>query len=267
MKQIFLLAFLALELMSAIIQTPIVAIDEEAKNVTIEIEKIDVGVSGFVVQNVSNEHSSILNNVVVTAFDPVSKRATLVLREFDMLQNNALPVGKWKPKVGDSVELAFGYSRALLIAPNETIYYRIAKSVNVHWIHPDLFATILSFHGHPTPLKSDFASFGVTASVGLVFFYLQGKVYTVDIQSFKILSISDAPLMQESLKLPFYSRVEEIEANWFGEGSDELEEYEPHYFELLVEYNAHNRAFYETIKSGDKAFHYLLDEFDLKEKR
>ncbi len=267
MKQIFLLVFLALELMSATIQTPIVAVDEEAKSVTIEIEKIDLGVSGFVVQNVADAHTSILNNVVVTSFDPSTKRATLALKEFNMLKNNSLPVGKWRPKVGDMVELAFGYSRALLIAPNEEIYYRIAKSVNVHWIHPDLFATILSFHGHPTPLKSDFATFGVTASAGLLFLYLQQKVYTVDMQSFKILSIAAAPLVQESIKLPFYSRVEEIEANWFGEGSDELEEYEPHYYELLIEHNKKNSAFYNAIKSGDAKFHYLLEEFDIEEKK
>ena len=266
MKQILLLTFLLLELFSATIKTPVVSVDDEKETLTIEIDKIDLGVSGFVVHNIASEHTSILKNVVVVAFDAQTKRATLKMEDFNALQNNSLPSGKWKVKVGDSVELAFGYSRALLIAPSEEIYYRISRSVNVQWIHPDLFATILSFHGHPTPLKEDFEAMGISSSAGLLFVYLEKKVYTVDMHSFKILSIADAPLEQESAKLPFYSRVDKIEANWFGEGSDELEEYEPHYYELLVEHNKKNRAFYEVIKNGDVKYHSLLEEFDLEEK-
>jgi len=266
MKQILILTFFALELLSAIIKTPVLTVDHEQERVTIEIDRIDEGVSGFVVRSISPEHTSIIKNVVVIAFDPQKKIATLKMEDFNGLKNNALPEGKWEVAVGDSVELAFGYSRALLVAPSEEIYYRISRSVNVEWIHPDLFATVLSFHGHPTPLKEDFEAMGIASSIGLLFLYLQQKVYTVDIHSFKILSITDAPLEQESVKLPFYSRVDKIEANWFGRGSSELEEYEPHYYELLIEHNNKNRAFYETIKGGDVKFHYLLKEFDLEEK-
>jgi len=91
---------------------------------------------------------------------------------------------KWQVQVGDSVELAFGYSRSLLIAPNEKIYYKIAKSVKTQWIHPDLFATILSFRGHPTPTKEDFEAMADASSVGLLFIYLNQKVYTLDIKKF-----------------------------------------------------------------------------------
>lgn len=266
MKQILLLMILTLELLSAVIKTPVVGVDYDEETLTIEIEKIDIGVSGFVVRKIAPEHTSIVQNVEVISFDAQKKIATLKMKEFNALKNNSLPEGKWKIEVGDSVELAFGYSRALLIAPNEEIYYRISQSVNVSWIHPDLFATILSFHGHPTPLYEDFKAMGISSSVGLLFLYLEQKVYTVDIHSFKILSIADAPLEQESVKLPFYSRVEKIEANWFGEGSDELEAYEPYYYELLVEHNEKNRALYEVIKNGDAKFHSLLEEFDLEEK-
>ena len=103
----------------------------------------------------------------------------------------------------------------------------------------------------------------IASSVGLLFIYLDKKLYTVDIKTFHILNISDAPLTQDSVKLPFYSRVEKIEANWFGEGSNELEDYEPHYYELLVEYNKENRELYEIIKNGDDKLHYLLDNFEI----
>jgi len=265
MKYIFLLLFFVLELFAATIKAPIVSIDEENKTLTIETKKIDIGVSGFAVHTIAPNHTSILKNVVVTNFDAETNSATLKMIEFNTLRNNALPTGKWKLQVGDSVVLAFGYSRALLIAPSEEIYHRISKSVNVQWIHPDLFATVLSFRGHPTPLIEDFEAMGIASSAGLLFIYLDQQVYTVDIQSLKILNISKAPLTQDSVKLPFYSRVEKIEANWFGEGNDELEAYEPHYYELLVEHNKQNRKLYELIKSGDAELHYLLEEFELEE--
>ena len=69
-------------------------------------------------------------------------------------------------------------------------------------------------------------------------------------------------LEQKELKLPFYTRVPEIDSswwNWFDEGNDELEEYEPHYYSLLVEANPHDKALYEIIKSGGEKVQDLLE--------
>ena len=266
MKILFVLSFLLVQLYAGLIKAPILSIDEEAGTATFAVEKIDLGVSGFAVHKIADGHTSILKSVVVSAFDAEQKIATVKLEDFNALRNNALPSGKWKLAVGDTLELAFGYSRALLVAPSEEIYYRITRSVKVQWVHPDLFATVLSFRGHPTPLKEDFEAMSIASSCGLLFLYLDQKVYTVDMLSFTILSISDAPLTQDSVKLPFYSRVEEIEANWFGEGSDELEEYEPHYYELLVLNNRANKELYEIVKEKE-GLRKLLDKFQLEEKQ
>ncbi len=265
MKSIFLFLLIVFSLQANVIKAPLLSVDENGERATIKLEKIDLGVSGFIVHTITQNHTSILKNVHVIAYDKESKIATLKMADYDALRNNALPNGKWKPVVGDMVELAFGYSRALLIAPSEEIYHRITTSVQTQWIHVDLFATVISYRGHPTPLKEDFEAMSIASSVGLLFIYLDKKLYTVDIKSFTILTISDAPLTQDSVQLPFYSRVEHIEANWFGEGSDELEEYEPHYYELLVEYNPKNRKLYEIIKNGDEKLHYLLEKFELGE--
>jgi hypothetical protein len=163
--------------------------------------------------------------------------------------------------------LAFGYTRGLLIAPNEEIYHRITKSSNLQWIHPDIFATILSFNGHPTPLRSDFTEMSSSASVGLVFIYLDRRVYTLDAKSFKILTITDAKLEQKEPNLPFYTRVPEIDAAWWGEGSDELDEYEPHYYKLMIEANLNNKELYEIVKNGGEKLKYLLEEFDFEGKK
>ncbi|MEA2073012.1 MAG: plasminogen-binding N-terminal domain-containing protein [Campylobacterota bacterium] len=265
MKFIFLTLFMLSSLVAAVIKAPILSIDEEKQQASVTLERVDVGVSGFLVHTIVEGHTSILKNVHVVKYDKESKVATLQMSEFNALANNALPTGKWQAKVGDKVELAFGYSRALLVAPSEEIYHQITKSVKVQWVHVDIFATILSYRGHPTPLKEDFDAMNIASSVGLLFIYLDKKLYTIDIKSFAILNISEAPLVQDSVKLPFYSRVETIEANWWGEGSDELEDYEPHYYALLVENNKKNRKLYEIIKNGDAKNHFLLENFEIGE--
>jgi len=240
---------LTFTLFGAVIKTPILSVDKKNQLVTIAINKIDIGISGFLVHRVSKTNSTILKNLEVVSFDSSSQVATLKMTTFNLLRQNALPKGKWQVQAGDIAILAFGYSRALLVAPSEEIYYRITKATSqVEWVHPDIFAAILSFNGHPTPLKEDFKRLSLATSSGLVFFYLDKKLYTVDSSSLKVINISDAPLKQDSVKLPFFTRVDEIEADWWGEGSDELESYEPYYFSLLLENNPTHTQLHELYK-------------------
>ena len=265
MKYIIVLLLMSYELFAALIKAPIVTLDVTNATATIKSNPIDVGVSGFIVHKIADGHTAILKSVEVVSYDRERKIATLKMMPFTALANNSLPTGKWQVQVGDEAQLAFGYSRAVLIAPSEEIYHRITKSVKIEWVHIDLFATILSSNGHPTPLKEDFSVMSRVSSAGLLFIYLDQKLYTIDIKSFKILKISDAPLKQKSVKLPFYSRVEKINANWFGAGSDRLTEYAPYYYELLIKYNKHNKKLYEIIKNGNPKLHYLLKKFELGE--
>ena len=265
MKYIFLVLFFVLEMFGSVLTSPIVSVNDEKTEATIKVKKVDVGVSGFVVYKVSDGHTNILKNAVVTRFDKENGTATLKLSEYNALVNNALPSGKWKVEVGDTAVLAFGYTRGLLLAPTEEIYHRVTKGSNIQWVHPDLFATLISFNGHPTPLREDFTQMSIDNSVGLLYIFLDEKVYTLDSKSFKILTITDAKLTQDEAKLPFYTRVPEIDANWFGEGSWHLDEYEPHYYELIIEANPKNRELYNIVKSAGEKLEDLLDEFEIKE--
>jgi len=250
MKYIILVLVLALELLAGVVKSPIISVDEKNNIATIKIDKIDVGMSGFISHEISKDHTVILKNIVVTDFDAQSKIATLKMSSYDALKNNALPSGRWVVEVGDEAILAFGYTRGTLISPSEEIYHRITRSVkDLQWVHPDIFATILSFNGHPTPLREDFTKLSISTSVGLVFIYLEQKLFTVDAKTFKILSITDAQLKQESTQLPFYTRIEEIDAAWWGEGSNELESYEPHYYELLSKANPNNTELEKIVKN------------------
>ncbi|MDY0117323.1 MAG: plasminogen-binding N-terminal domain-containing protein [Sulfurimonadaceae bacterium] len=264
MKYIFFMAIFTATLFGAMLKSPIISLDTD--KAIIEIEKIDVGMSGYIVRELNDEHSTILQLAVVESFDATTKQAVLKLSKIDTFSSNNLPKGLWKTQAGDIAVFASGYKRALLLAPTEEIYYRITKAVPaLQWIHPDLFATFLSYEGHPTPLKKDFDLFGEDLEVGLLYLYIDEKLYTLDRSSFTILDIVDAPLIQEidALKLPFYSRVEEISANWFGEGSSHLEMYEPYYYKLMAKHNPYNKQLYTIIK--DLQLPKILNEFKIKD--
>jgi hypothetical protein len=263
MKYIFLLLVIAFELSAGVLKSPILALYKNNSIAIIKVNKVDIGVSGFIYHQIDPNHSSILKNAVVINFDKEKKIATLRLSDYNGLRNNSLPTGKWQVSVGDTALLAYGYSRGFLIAPSEEIYHQVTKSVKIQWVHPDIFATILSFKGHPTPLKSDFKAMSISNAVGLLFIYLDQKVYMLDARSFKILTINDAPLVQDSVKLPFYSRVDKIDSNWFGKGSSELEEYAPYYYGLLVEFNKKDKALYKIVRNRGAKLHNLLNEFEI----
>jgi len=253
MKYIFVFVLFISSAFGSTLSSTIVSVDHDDEIVTIKIDKIDVGMSGFVIREFDKEHSSILNAVVVESFDKQSGVATLKLSEYKDLESSALPRGEWKVKVGDKVVLAFGYSRALLIAPNADIYNKITKNTKtIQWIHPDIFVSVLSKNSHPTPVEEDFEQISSSLNVGLLFVYLNKKLYTLDARSLKVLNISDISLEQKSVKLPFYSRIDEIDAAWFGEGSDKLEAYEPYYYELLIEHNPNMQELKDAYKKFEQ---------------
>lgn len=268
MKQLFLILVIAFDLFGAVLKSQIISINEEGSEAIVQNEGIEEGVSGFIIHEIDKDHSVILKNAVVTSYDKKTGNAKIALSDFNALSNNSLPNGKWKVKVGDSVLLAFGYAKGVLIAPNEEIYYRITKNSKLQWVHPDLFATILSYNSHPTPLRGDFDELSVKSSVGLVFIYIEGRVFTLDAKSFKILTITDAKLEQKEVNLPFYTRVPEIDSSWwkfFDEGNRKLKEYEPHYYSLLAKANPQDKTLYEIIKNGGEKFEGLLKYFKIKE--
>lgn len=249
---------------AGVISQSIVSVENE--DVTIRVDTIEVGMSGFIVKHLDKEHSAILKTAVVTAFDKEKKIARLHVSDFTQLDQDALPSGKWSVAVGDEAVIAGTYSRALLIAPSEEIYHRVTKALpSLQWVHPNLFASILSLNGHPTPLKKDFQQMCEISAVGLLYMYIHENLFTLDCQSMGILNIADAPLKQASLQLPFYSRVSDINANWFGEGSRKLKVYDPYYYELLVTSNPTNKAYYNFIKNKEQNMTQVLEKFEIKD--
>ena len=241
MRLILLFVFLTNYLFALIntpIHTQITSVHDEEVTASY-VEGAQVGMYGAIVHWFDKTHSIALSWVEVKKID--GETITLSTAPILALEQSALPSGKWEPKAGDEVILGYNYQRGLLIAPNNSVYKKVTYfHKEREWIHPDVFAATLSRNGHPTPLREDFEETCRSYNIGVVAFMFDKSLITLDCQSFKVMENKSTSIKAEDPQLPFYTRVTNIEANWFGEGSDELEEYSPYYIELIAENNPEN---------------------------
>jgi len=244
------------------------SVSEDSKSATVNVKEIAKGVHGFIVRHFTNDHSIIVADAYVSEFDAATGTATLALSKYEGLKQNSLPNGNWHTEVGDEAILAFGYSRAILLAPNEDIYHIITKNIHgVEWIHPDNFATYLSYQAHPTPFKEDISGYCRLAEIGLLYTYVENALFTLDCQTLSLIQLTPVKLETKEVKLPFYSRVEQIASSWWvwGEASRELEAYDPHYLELMVNYNRTSKPLYNYINALSTPEHELITKFKIEE--
>ncbi len=268
MPKFLLLFLLPFALLAGELHLRVESVNEDATEATVKVHQIAKGVHGFVVRHFTKENSIIIANLYVADYNASTQTATLALTEYTGLKQNSLPNGNWKVERGDEVILAFAYSRALLIAPSDETYHIITKNIHgVSWIHPDNFATYLSYKAHPTPFKEDITGYCNMAEIGLLYFYINNTLFTTDCQTMALIQITPVKLDTGTQKLPFYSRVEEIATSWWvwGAASRPLEAYAPHYLELLVEYNPDSQLLYHYINNLTTEEKNLVDAFDIKE--
>jgi hypothetical protein len=265
MMRIWLITLIAYSVLNASsITAPLLDVDGE--RATITAENLREGMSGFIIRKFDATHSTIIANARVEQTNPANNRAILRLSEYDGLRQNALPTGNWSPKPSDIAVLAPNYQRALLIAPNEDAYDAITKSIpGIEWVHPDNYATYLSYEGHPTPLISDFNRYCTANSVGLLYIQSGQNLFTLDCKSFTLLQTVPSLSAIDKEQTPFFTRIPTIRAAWWGEGSSRLESYEPYYLEEIALNNPHNKELYELYKAKFSDKSALLRHFKIKE--
>jgi len=207
----------------------------EAHEDTITIEKTSwpIGTSGIILHKINAKHETILARAEVISNN---ENTQLKILPFTDLIQEALPTLSTIPAVGDTVKLGWMHERVLLVAPTKNTYDQVtASQKDKTFVNSDLFAVAISKEGHPSPLQSDLQSFCLDYDIGVIQFIVGKKIYKVDAYSFKVLEMIEVNFPQEKAQLPFYSRIKEINADMWGEGSDEIEHYENYYLSLLGE--------------------------------
>lgn len=169
--------------------------------------------SGIVMHNFADSKSIVARASVISKENGLAK---LEFKVFDSLEQKALPLPNILPEVNDEVILNFLYNRALIIAPNESIYNEIEQSFpQIYFTHIDIFGAQLIRDSVGSPKRSDFRKFCSNNAVGILIFALDQKAVFVDCQDFNILaenSISKATKIQT----PFYSRVGSYKNKFLG---------------------------------------------------
>lgn len=246
------------------ISTPLLTV--EGERAAIEAPELRVGMSGFIVRKFDATHSTVIANARVEQTNPSNNRAILQISKYDGLHQNALPSGTWSPKPSDEAILAYDYGRALVISPDEDTYDAITKSIpNIEWIHPDNYATFLSYEGHPTPLVQDFHDYCTANSIGLLYIQSAQTLFTLDCKSFTLLESTPSVQKNASAQTPFFTHVPKIRAAWWGAGSSRLGSYEPYYLEQMALKNSKNQKLYDLYKAKFSDKSALLRHFQIKE--
>lgn len=217
-------------------KTTLLSVDKnEGVGTIADSDKIVIGASGIVMHKFDADKNTIIARAVVIKKDGTN--ATVKFEVFDMLEQAAFPIPGIVPNDGDTVTLNYLYKRALIIAPNETIFNEITNHFSdIEWVHPDIMAAYLAADYNPSPGRNSFDVMCRKNTTGLVFFALQGHGYFADCQSLKILKTYNSGDIAE-YQLPFYNRIGGIDTVFWKWGNSHMDDYNEYYERLLDRYN------------------------------
>ena len=126
------------------------------------------------------------------------------------------------------------YRNATIIAPNHNIFTQIRDTFSkVNFIHPDIFASYLKLENAPVPSKKDMMIFAKKNNIGIFYFYIQNKIYMVDMRTFKVIDNYELKANDETDISPFYTRIKGIKMSLFDFGAKKVENYSLYYKKLL----------------------------------
>ena len=142
--------------------------------------------------------------------------ATLLCKPFDYFDQDSIPTLNLKPKRGDTVLFVPLMHSAVIIAPTVERYVRAQEAHrDMHLVHPDLFAAMLTNDSNPKPTPADFAAFCSRQMVGVVILALSDADYMLDCDSFGLLAKKPENSAAGQAVMPFFHRLNVINKSWW----------------------------------------------------
>ncbi len=205
------------------IETPYVQTDFTFEEIYAKLENVQnneaiinkpnlrVGQSGIVVQRYENGQKIIVSNAYVISSNGTYSKVKLI--DFSDLKQDAIPTSNRTAKDGDILILNYMYDKSLLITPSQDAFQVArAKFRGNTFLHSDIFAAKLKTIREPLPSKGTIQEFAIQQNLGTIFFIIENKAYVVDAKTFTILdTYTLAYNYLDTEKMPFYTRVEDIE--------------------------------------------------------
>lgn len=186
----------------------------------INIGNLKIGQSGIIQHRYENGNSIIVSNAYVQSSNANSSVIKFI--PFLDLKQNAIPTSNRKVSSEDKFILNYMYDQSLLIAPNiESFRFVRVKFPQNNFIHSDIFGAYLKSEYQPLPSKKIIQDFARSQNLGTIFIVIKSDLYTIDTRTFTILNKQKITNISSKTQMPFYTRVENIEANlltngWFG---------------------------------------------------
>lgn len=182
---------------------------------TINIGNLKVGQSGIVRHRYENKKAIIISDAYVISSSKES--STIKFIPFLGLKQNAIPTTNRKPQNGDSFVLNYLYDSSLLIAPDSTSFRAVRlKFSKQNFQHSDMFGAYLKIEQQPLPSKEMIQNFAIQEDLGTIFMVIDNKIYILDTKTFIILDVRNLLYLHEEEQMPFYTRIENIEAGILG---------------------------------------------------
>ena len=203
------------------------------KNIaTVNKGNLKVGQSGIVIHKYSDGKSIIVANATVLNSSQSSSK--LILEDDKFLTQNAIPTSNVKVSSGDIFILNHLYSSSLLIVPNHETSQLIKKVYpKQNFMNPDIFASHLKVTNTPIPTKEFIQDFCKTKDLGTIFIAVQDRFYILDVNSFKVLDTINISVKDTSVQQPFFTKVVNIEKNFWDFGDSKIADYNSFYSSLV----------------------------------
>jgi hypothetical protein len=195
------------------IGTKITNIQDEKS--TIDVGNLIVGQTGIVVHVFNNDKRLIVSNAKVISSNANS--SVVEFFAFNDLEQDAIPTSNRIVAINDILILNYMYNSSLLIAPDLDAFQSVRDGFKLNnFIHSDIFAAKLKVDNIPYPTKEDIQKFAIEQNLGTIFMVIENKVFVIDTKTFTILqSYAINYDNTAEVKMPFYTRVEEIEDTIF----------------------------------------------------
>ncbi len=190
----------------------------------IPIGNLKIGQSGIIVHNNLTYDSLII--ATASVIDTTNSSSTIEITKDNVLEQNAISTSNLKIQNGDKFILNHLYQTSLLIVPNfETKKLLQSNYSSVNFLNEDFFASHLKLLNTPIPTKRTIQVFCKDNQIGTVFI--------VDVITFNVIYTEKLNIKDRKIKVPFYSKVENINQNIFDFSDDEIKDYSKYYKKLL----------------------------------
>jgi hypothetical protein len=188
--------------------------------------------------NIPNNHSGIViktmgQNRSIIAIAKV-KNGSIQYQPSDLLDQEYLPKVIENVSSGDKIIFNYLYNNAVVIAPNFKTYKKVMdRYSDTMFVDIDTLSGYLTRVANPVPTKEDFLNYAREYDIGLFYFAVGGKLYTVDARTFDIIATRNFRVTKDIEQQPFYSRVKEIAKSILRITNTDIGDYTTYYKTLL----------------------------------